>query len=45
VEGKVKEIAGKAVGNKTLEEKGKVQNAVGNVQAGYGDRKRDLKKN
>ena len=44
VEGKVKEVAGKIVGNKTLEEKGKAQNAVGKVQAGYGDLKNDLKK-
>lgn len=43
-EGKVKEVAGKAVGNKTLEEKGKMQNAVGKAQAGYGDLKHDLKK-
>jgi len=43
-EGKIKEVAGKAVGNKTLEDKGKVQNAVGKAQAGYGDLKRDLKK-
>jgi uncharacterized protein YjbJ (UPF0337 family) len=44
VEGKVKEVTGKVVGNKTLEEKGKVQNAVGQAQAGYGDLKHDLKK-
>lgn len=44
VEGKAKEVAGKIVGNKNLEEKGKVQNTVGKVQAGYGDLKRDLKK-
>jgi len=43
-QGKVKEVAGKAVGNKTLEEKGRVQSAVGKAQAGYGDLKRDLKK-
>jgi len=43
-EGKAKEVAGKAVGNKTLEEKGNVQNAVGKAQAGYGDLKHDLKK-
>ena len=36
-EGKVKEVTGQVVGNKSLEEKGK-------VQAGYGDLKDDLKK-
>lgn len=43
-EGKTKQVAGKVVGNKSLEEKGKVQKAVGKVQAGYGDLKNDLKK-
>jgi uncharacterized protein YjbJ (UPF0337 family) len=42
-EGKVKEVAGKALGNKSLEGKGKMQNAVGNAQAGFGDLKHDLK--
>ena len=41
---KVKEVAGKMVGNETLEQKGKVQKAVGKVQAGYGDLKDALKK-
>lgn len=41
--GKVKEVAGKIVGNQTLEQKGKVQQTVGKVQAGYGDRKEDIK--
>jgi uncharacterized protein YjbJ (UPF0337 family) len=36
-EGKVKEVTGNIVGNKRLEEKGKLQKAVGKVQAGYGD--------
>ena len=43
-EGKAKEITGKIVGNKSLEEKGKVQKTVGKVQAGYGDLKNDIKK-
>ena len=43
-EGKTKQVAGKVVGNKSLEEKGNVQKAVGKVQAGYGDLKNDLKK-
>lgn len=43
-EGKVKEATGKAIGNPTLEIKGQVENAVGNIQAGYGDRKDALKK-
>jgi uncharacterized protein YjbJ (UPF0337 family) len=42
--GNVKEVAGKMVGNESLELKGKVQKAVGKVQAGYGDLKDDLKK-
>jgi uncharacterized protein YjbJ (UPF0337 family) len=44
VEGKVKEVAGKVTGDKTLEQKGRIQNAAGKVQAGYGDLKEDLKK-
>jgi uncharacterized protein YjbJ (UPF0337 family) len=44
VKGKVKEVAGKVVGNRTLEQKGKIQNAKGKVQAGYGDLKEDIKK-
>ena len=44
VKGKVKDVTGKIVGNKNLEEKGKVQNTVGKVQAGYGDLKDNLKK-
>lgn len=43
-EGKVKEVAGKAVGNKTLEVKGKAKKAAGTAQAAYGDLKSDLKK-
>lgn len=43
-EGKAKQIAGKVVGNKRLEEKGKMEKDVGKVQAGFGDLKHDLKK-
>jgi uncharacterized protein YjbJ (UPF0337 family) len=43
-EGKVKEVTGKIVGNKSLEEKGKVQKTVGKIEAGYGDLKNDIRK-
>lgn len=42
--GKVKEIVGKTVGNKEMEQKGKIQNIGGKVQAGYGEVKEDIKK-
>lgn len=42
-EGKAKEIAGK-VFSKDVENKGKLQNARGKVQAAYGDLKEDIKK-
>ncbi len=42
--GKVKEVTGKIVGNKTLQVKGKVENTTGKVRAGYGDQKDDIKK-
>jgi uncharacterized protein YjbJ (UPF0337 family) len=41
--GKGKEIAGNLVGNESLEQEGKIQNAKGKVQAGYGDLKEDIK--
>jgi len=44
VKGKVKQVAGKITGDKQMEKKGKIQNAAGVVQAGYGDLKEDLKK-
>ena len=44
VKGKVKEVAGRAVGNVNLEQKGKLQKTVGKIQAAYGDLKNDLKK-
>lgn len=37
VKGKVKEVTGKIIGNKDLEEKGKAQKNVGDLQADYGD--------
>jgi uncharacterized protein YjbJ (UPF0337 family) len=43
-EGKVKEVAGKLVGNDRLQAKGKIENAVGTAQAGMGDLKSDIKK-
>lgn len=43
-EGQVKEAAGKAVGNESLEIKGKMKKAAGAVQAAFGDLKSDLKK-
>jgi uncharacterized protein YjbJ (UPF0337 family) len=43
VKGKVKQIAGIVSGDQTLENKGKLQNAVGKAQAGYGDVKEDIK--
>lgn len=42
--GKVKEIAGKVVGNKDLELEGAVQGIGGKAQAAVGDLKADIKK-
>jgi uncharacterized protein YjbJ (UPF0337 family) len=39
----VKQVTGKAVGNKELERKGRVEKASGKLQAGYGDLKDDIK--
>jgi uncharacterized protein YjbJ (UPF0337 family) len=36
-------VTGKAVGNKELEQKGRIQKAGGKIQAGYGDLKEDVK--
>ena len=44
VKGEVKQATGKLVGNKTLEQKGRIEKTLGKVQAGYGDLKDDLKK-
>lgn len=43
VKGKVKEVAGKLVGNKEMEIKGTLQNTKGKVQAAIGDAKENLK--
>lgn len=42
--GTVKEVAGRAVGDVNLEQKGKLQKAAGKAQAGFGDLKNALKK-
>jgi uncharacterized protein YjbJ (UPF0337 family) len=42
-EGKIKEVAGKLVGNDTLEAKGKAQKVLGKAQAKFGDVKKDVK--
>jgi uncharacterized protein YjbJ (UPF0337 family) len=44
VKGHVKETAGKIFGDKTLENKGKLQNAGGKIQKSYGDAKEEVKK-
>jgi uncharacterized protein YjbJ (UPF0337 family) len=43
-QGKVKEVVGKAVGNKDLEAKGRLQKKVGSVQATLGNAKEGIKK-
>lgn len=42
--GKVKEVAGKAIGNKELERRGKGEQAKGRLHSGFGDVKSDLGK-
>jgi uncharacterized protein YjbJ (UPF0337 family) len=42
--GKVKEVAGKLVGNKDLELRGNIQKNVGRARAGLGDLREDVKK-
>jgi uncharacterized protein YjbJ (UPF0337 family) len=42
-EGKIKETAGKLVGNEKLEIEGNVQKNLGKAQAKFGDLKRDVK--
>ena len=44
VKGKVKEVVGKAVGNKTLQLKGKAEKAAGALKAGYGDARNKARK-
>lgn len=43
-EGKVKEVAGKLVGNESLEAKGKAEKTAGKHQAARADLKEDIKK-
>ncbi len=42
-EGNIKQVAGKLVGNETLEAKGNVQKIIGKAQAKFGDVKKDIK--
>ena len=42
--GNVKEAAGKLIGDKTLENKGKLKNAEGKIQRSYGNVKETFKK-
>ena len=44
-EGKIKEVTGKLIGNKALEEKGKIQKNIGKVKAACGDLKDSLDDN
>ena len=41
--GTVKEVAGKVLGNKEMESKGKVQKNAGKVESSYGDAKENVK--
>jgi len=41
--GAIKEVAGKLVGNESLEAKGKIQKVIGQAQAKFGDVKQDMK--
>ncbi len=43
MKGKIKEVAGKLVGNKSLEVKGKVERIAGEAQAKLGDVKQEIK--
>jgi len=42
--GHMKEGAGKILGNKNMEDKGKIQNAAGKVHKSFGDLKEEIKK-
>lgn len=42
--GKVKEVTGKAIGNKSMENRGKAKKLGGQTEAAYGDLKQDIKK-
>ena len=42
--GKLREAAGRITGNKTVEQKGRIGQALGSTKAGYGDLKNEAKK-
>lgn len=42
VQGTIKEAAGKLVGNEKLEQKGRTEKVLGEVQASFGDVKKDV---
>ena len=44
VKGQVKETTGKILGDKTMENKGTLQDAAGKIQKAYGDAKEEIKK-
>ena len=41
--GKIKQVAGRIVGNEKMEEKGRAQKILGKAEAKFGDVKQDLK--
>lgn len=41
--GKIKEVAGRTVGNPDLEDRGTIEKVSGKVQKNYGDLKEDVK--
>ncbi len=41
--GQVKQVAGRLVGKRELEQKGRIQKAGGKIQSEYGDVKEDIK--
>lgn len=43
-EGKIKEVTGKIVGNKNLQQKGEVEKNIGKLQKKFGNIKDDIKK-
>jgi len=43
IKGTIKEVAGRMVGNESLEAKGNVQKVVGKAQAKFGDVKQDVR--
>lgn len=42
--GKVKEVTGKVIGNKSMENRGKAEKLGGKTEAAFGDLKQDIKK-